>query len=52
MTGSGNDCRATWKLGGKFYILGFGASCACKGQVGKAQGNEPGRRSASECQLV
>lgn len=42
MTESWNDYRATWKLGGKFYILGFGAFCTCKGQGGKDQGNEPG----------
>lgn len=52
MTESWNECRATWKLSGKFYILGFGAFHTCKGQVGKNQGNEPGRRSESECQLV
>lgn len=42
------DLGTQWK----FYILGFGAFCTCKGQVGKNQGNEPGRWSESECQLV
>lgn len=52
MAESWNDCRVTWELSGKFYILGFGTFCTCKGQAGKDQGNEPGRWSESECQLV
>ena len=35
-----------------FIFWGFGAFCTSRGQGGKDQGNEPGRQSEGECQLV